>query len=401
MSNESQNDKSKRCAAIIQWCNRQCKHTARYGDFCKKHCPKDSISTANSSKIPVVNERDSALVHSAIGCLEPIADRDWDGKWRIKKALAFLSQVGDTLACEPVSIAEIASRLYQSTQHDFEDLKAIVKTAYGAAGVKYVNTYEDCKAVESAEQQDECVEGEKIHFLVQEMLKACEGLEDLEDCMREALVAIRPHLQSRQPVLSKHYMADGRPIFGEGSPHNIREHLEKLGVEQPVGRSDDKYSIALELVNFLEPFGISVGMGYMVDAVNHVGLTKRESQQTAESSYRIDRDDDGREILTLHAIGDKDEDEKWVRYDIYESLCKQERESIEEGLRAELAAHRAVFDAARELGRLMDEVEQDDAGQNDRVFAHFEFDQLRYALGLVANLKGCATNQIEVGDSHE
>lgn len=61
----------------------------------------------------------------------------------------------------------------------------------------------------------------------------------------------------------------------------------------------------------------------------------------------------------------------------------------------ELAAHRAVFDAAKGLSRLMDEVEQDQAGQNDRVFAHFEFDQLRYAIGLVENLKRAATIQIE------
>ena len=67
----------------------------------------------------------------------------------------------------------------------------------------------------------------------------------------------------------------------------------------------------------------------------------------------------------------------------------------------ELAAHRAVFDAAKELSRLMDEAPDMPGGQGDRVFAHFEFDQLRYALGLVDNLKGCATNKIEVGGSDD
>ncbi len=41
-----------------------------------------------------------------------------------------------------------------------------------------------------------------------------------------------------KPV-SIHRMPDGRPIFGEDSPHNIREHLENLGAEQPVDSATD------------------------------------------------------------------------------------------------------------------------------------------------------------------
>lgn len=33
--------KPKRCAAIIRWRNDHCKHKAKYGDFCKKHSPKN------------------------------------------------------------------------------------------------------------------------------------------------------------------------------------------------------------------------------------------------------------------------------------------------------------------------------------------------------------------------
>jgi hypothetical protein len=36
------------------------------------------------------SSRLEALIYSALQVLEPIADRDWDGKWRIQKALAFL-----------------------------------------------------------------------------------------------------------------------------------------------------------------------------------------------------------------------------------------------------------------------------------------------------------------------
>lgn len=43
-------------------------------------------------------------------------------------------------------------------------------------------------------------EAQQNTFLVQEMLGACEGLEDLEDCMLAALVAVRPHLT--KPVSS-------------------------------------------------------------------------------------------------------------------------------------------------------------------------------------------------------
>ena len=37
-----------------------------------------------------------------------------------------------------------------------------------------------------------------------------------------------------EPVMSKWETEDGRPIFGEGSPHNIRDHLDAL-TEQPDG----------------------------------------------------------------------------------------------------------------------------------------------------------------------
>lgn len=79
---------------------------------------------------------------------------------------------------------------------------------------------------------------------------------------------------------------DIHPILGEPPPefdskpglHKLLTEQSVLETRQPVERTkSDKYSIALELVNFLEPYGINVGMGYMVDALNHVGVTKRES----------------------------------------------------------------------------------------------------------------------------
>jgi len=82
--------------------------------------------------------------------------------------------------------------------------------------------------------------------------------------------------------------------------------------------------------------------------------------------------------------------------DKYEALLKRESD-VEDALRSELAAYKAVYEQAIKLSRLMDEVPEDNEGQNDRVFAHFEFDELRYAFTLVNALKGAATTQIEGG----
>lgn len=63
-------------------------------------------------------------------------------------------------------------------------------------------------------------------------------------CRRDAITddvfkAIRPYLRITEPV-SGHRMPDGRPIFGEDSPHNIGEHLESLAKDQPVGLTDQQ-----------------------------------------------------------------------------------------------------------------------------------------------------------------
>lgn len=82
-----------------------------------------------------------------------------------------------------------------------------------------------------------------------------------------------------------------------------------------------------------------------------------------------------------------------VSMDTMETLQDRNRtlQQINEALKSEIAAYKAVDAAARGLNRLMLTIEQDNHGQNDRVFTHFEFDDLRYALSLVDGLKATAT----------
>lgn len=109
----------------------------------ESNCSMRPMPPERSSEISY-NERDCALVHSAIGCLEPVADRDWDGKWRIKKALAFLSQVGDTPTREPVSLNQVYHNeklLDAVISHDgtFYSLRDIAQIVLDAAGYPYVD----------------------------------------------------------------------------------------------------------------------------------------------------------------------------------------------------------------------------------------------------------------------
>ncbi len=52
----------------------------------------------------------------------------------------------------------------------------------------------------------------------------------------------------------------------------------------------------------------------------------------------------------------------------------------------------ALFNAAEDVLGLMNEVPLDQRGQNDRVFAHYEFDELRRVLSICRSLKRSADN---------
>ncbi len=57
-------------------------------------------------------------------------------------------------------------------------------------------------------------------------------------------------------------------------------------------------------------------------------MTQNNNIQPTDSAiedgpYRIERNQDGYEILILKAINSSDTDEKWIRYDIYEKLKAQ------------------------------------------------------------------------------
>jgi hypothetical protein len=105
------------------------------------------------------------------------------------------------------------------------------------------------------------------------------------------------------------------------------------------------------------------------------------------------------------AIHDHQLDPASMSYDVQKVALKQayyacfkagynarpKREIVEDGLRAEIAALQAVKEAAFNLLNTMDEVSNEITGvQSDRVFAYYEFDQLRYAFTLVDALKGAA-----------
>jgi hypothetical protein len=68
--------------------------------------------------------------------------------------------------------------------------------------------------------------------------------------MAAAISALRPYFRTTEPVPS-HRTPDGRPIFGEDSPHDIGGYLEALVKEQPVEIRLLDESLAIRIVETL------------------------------------------------------------------------------------------------------------------------------------------------------
>lgn len=127
----------------------------------------------------------------------------------------------------------------------------------------------------------------------------------------------------------------------------------------------------------------------ILSAIEGQSATKRESGVDIKAGA------DAIESWSLIGIRNGNKAVIYNSQSVAKAVAKAWGKESDDALRSELAAYRTVFDAANDLNKLMNEVDTNSAGQNDRVFAHFEFDQLRYAIGLVENLKGMATNEIE------